>query len=91
MTVWKNARKLGETAGAAAVELANGTKMDAVTGAKPYTTPIVETDLRPGTHEIWSRATDRLGRTQPLDGRDRWNPNGYEWDGVAKVEVVVTG
>ena len=51
----------------------------------------IETDLRPGTHEIWSRATDRLGRTQPLDGRDHWNPNGYEWNGVATVEFVVTG
>ncbi|MFO1035677.1 MAG: substrate-binding domain-containing protein [Geminicoccaceae bacterium] len=39
VTVWKNARKLGEAAGAGAVELANGTPMDKVTGAKPYTTP----------------------------------------------------
>ena len=49
----------------------------------------IEADLGSGAHEIWSRATDRLGRTKPLDGRDHWNPNGYERNGVAKVEVAV--
>ncbi|MFO1068308.1 MAG: substrate-binding domain-containing protein [Geminicoccaceae bacterium] len=33
VTVWKNARKLGEAAGAAAVEMANGTPAAKVTGA----------------------------------------------------------
>jgi DMSO/TMAO reductase YedYZ molybdopterin-dependent catalytic subunit len=51
----------------------------------------IRADLGPGTHDIWSRATDRLGRTQPIDGRVSWNPNGYEWNGVAKVQVVVAG
>lgn len=45
--------------------------------------------LRPGTHEIWARATDALGRSQPLDGTIFWNPNGYEWNGVHKIEVTV--
>jgi sulfite oxidase len=45
--------------------------------------------LKPGIHEIWSRAIDALGRTQPLDGSIFWNPNGYEWTGVFKVEVKV--
>lgn len=45
--------------------------------------------LEPGVHEIWSRAIDTLGRTQPLDGSVYWNPNGYEWTGVFKTEVTV--
>jgi DMSO/TMAO reductase YedYZ molybdopterin-dependent catalytic subunit len=45
--------------------------------------------LKPGTYEIWSRATDALGRSQPLDGTIFWNPNGYEWTGVYKAEVTV--
>ena len=50
----------------------------------------IETELSPGTHEIWARAIDTLGRTQPLDGNVFWNPNGYEWTGVFKTEVTVT-
>ncbi len=45
--------------------------------------------LTPGVHEIWSRAVDTAGRTQPLDGSIDWNPNGYEWAGVIKTEVLV--
>ena len=48
-----------------------------------------QTTLQPGVDEIWSRAIDALGRTQPLDGSIFWNPNGYEWTGVYKVEVTV--
>ena len=50
----------------------------------------IEATLEPGVHEIWSRAIDDLGRTQPLDGSVNWNPNGYEWTGVFKTEVVVS-
>jgi sulfite oxidase len=46
-------------------------------------------NLKPGVHEIWARAIDALGRTQPLEGSIFWNPNGYEWTGVFKVEVKV--
>lgn len=49
----------------------------------------LQTTLAAGTHEIWSRATDALGRSQPLDGTIFWNPNGYEWTGVFKNEVTV--
>lgn len=49
----------------------------------------IQTELEPGPHEIWSRAIDALGRTQPLDGSVHWNPNGYEWTGVFKTEVTV--
>ena len=46
--------------------------------------------LARGKYEIWARATDFLGRSQPLDGRIFWNPNGYEWTGVYKVDVTVS-
>jgi sulfite oxidase len=49
----------------------------------------VRANLKPGVHEIWSRAIDALGRTQPLDGAIFWNPNGYEWTGVFMSEVTV--
>src|SRR3984957_2363299 len=48
-----------------------------------------QANLKPGVHEIWSRAIDALGRTQPLEGSIFCNPNGYEWTGVFKVEVTV--
>jgi DMSO/TMAO reductase YedYZ molybdopterin-dependent catalytic subunit len=47
------------------------------------------TTLESGDYEIWARATDALGRSQPLDGRVFWNPNGYEWTGVFKTAVTV--
>lgn len=50
----------------------------------------IQTELQPGRNEIWSRAVDALGRSQPLDGAIYWNPNGYEWSGVYKVEVTVS-
>lgn len=49
----------------------------------------IQANLKPGTHEIWARATDALGRSQPLDGKIFWNPNGYEWTGVFKNTVIV--
>ena len=45
--------------------------------------------LARGNYEIWARAIDYLGRSQPLDGKIFWNPNGYEWTGVFKVPVTV--
>jgi sulfite oxidase len=48
----------------------------------------LHTRLKPGPHQIWARAIDGLGRTQPLDGSVYWNPNGYEWTGVFKTEVT---
>jgi sulfite oxidase len=49
-----------------------------------------QTTLKAGTHEIWARATDALGRSQPLDGKIFWNPNGYEWTGVFRNQVTVS-
>ena len=45
--------------------------------------------LSPGKHQIWSRAVDALGRSQPLDGSIYWNPRGYTWNGVEKIAVTV--
>lgn len=47
--------------------------------------------VQPDTGQIWARAIDALGRTQPLDGSIRWNPQGYEWNGVEKIAVAVIG
>lgn len=46
--------------------------------------------LSKGTREIWARAVDAWGRSQPLDGTDRWNPKGYEWNGTDKITVQVS-
>jgi len=46
-----------------------------------------ELELPPGEHEIWVRAVDKLGRSQPLDGGIHWNPSGYEWNGTDRVRV----
>jgi DMSO/TMAO reductase YedYZ molybdopterin-dependent catalytic subunit len=47
-------------------------------------------ELPVGPHQIWARAVDALGRTQPLDGSIYWNPQGYTWNGVEKIDVSVT-
>jgi DMSO/TMAO reductase YedYZ molybdopterin-dependent catalytic subunit len=46
--------------------------------------------LEKGDHELMVRATDAEGRTQPINGNVRWNPKGYEWNGVDRVKVSVT-
>jgi DMSO/TMAO reductase YedYZ molybdopterin-dependent catalytic subunit len=48
-----------------------------------------ELKLPPGGRQIWSRAVDALGRSQPLDGSIYWNPRGYTWNGVEKIDVTV--
>jgi DMSO/TMAO reductase YedYZ molybdopterin-dependent catalytic subunit len=45
--------------------------------------------LSAGKRQIWSRAVDALGRSQPLDGSIYWNPRGYTWNGVEKIDVTV--
>ncbi len=42
-----------------------------------------------GSQQIWARAIDALGRSQPLDGSVYWNPEGYTWNGVEKIDVTV--
>ena len=41
----------------------------------------------PGPQTLLSRATDAGGRTQPMNGE--WNPGGYLWNGVDRVQVQV--
>ncbi len=43
--------------------------------------------LPAGRHEILARASDALGRTQPLDGATFWNPHGYEWNAVEGIAI----
>ncbi|HJT30873.1 MAG TPA: sulfite oxidase, partial [Pirellulales bacterium] len=45
--------------------------------------------LKKGPQRIMARATDALGRSQPLDGTIGWNPAGYGWNGVQTVQVQV--
>ena len=49
----------------------------------------LKTTLSKGMHTLRVIATDSIGRTQPLDGTARWNPKGYEWNGVDTVNVTV--
>lgn len=48
----------------------------------------LERALPAGRHEVWVRATDALGRTQPLDGGLFWNPGGYAWNGVERASLM---
>jgi DMSO/TMAO reductase YedYZ molybdopterin-dependent catalytic subunit len=45
--------------------------------------------LSSGKAKVWARAIDALGRSQPLDGAIHWNPQGYTWNGVEKIEIDV--
>lgn len=45
--------------------------------------------LEAGKHEVWVRATDGWGRTQPLNGLTTWNPGGWDWHGVDRVSFEV--
>lgn len=43
-----------------------------------------------GEHQVWIKATDALGRSQPLDGGIFWNPGGYTWNGIDQVNITAT-
>ncbi len=45
--------------------------------------------LDSGEQTIISRAIDKKGRAQPLDGTIDWNPSGYSWNGADHVTVEV--
>jgi hypothetical protein len=45
--------------------------------------------LARGKHQIWAMAVDAMGRRQPLDGAIHWNPQGYTWNGVEKIDVTI--
>jgi DMSO/TMAO reductase YedYZ molybdopterin-dependent catalytic subunit len=44
-----------------------------------------------GKQQIWAQAIDALGRGQPADGAIHWNPEGYTWNGVEKIDVEAAG
>jgi sulfite oxidase len=45
--------------------------------------------LEPGKHEVWVKATTSEGVSQPLDASQSWNPHGYEYNAVDKVQFFV--
>jgi DMSO/TMAO reductase YedYZ molybdopterin-dependent catalytic subunit len=45
--------------------------------------------LEAGRHEVWVRAIDAWGRSQPIDGLATWNPGGWDWHGVDRVAFTV--
>jgi len=45
-------------------------------------------NLARGENTLMCVASDALGRTQPSDGLTRWNPRGYEWNGLDRVVVT---
>jgi sulfite oxidase len=46
-------------------------------------------NLPRGPAQIWAMAIDALGRSQPLDGAVAWNPQGYTWNGVEKIDLQI--
>jgi sulfite oxidase len=44
--------------------------------------------LSSGKNVLMCRASDEAGRMQPADGLTRWNPRGYEWNGIDHVEIA---
>jgi sulfite oxidase len=47
-------------------------------------------DVAAGQHEVWVKATDAWGRSQPVDGLTTWNPGGWDWHGVDRVPFQAT-
>ena len=46
-------------------------------------------NLPRGPAQVWAMAIDALGRGQPLDGSVAWNPQGYTWNGVEKIDLQI--
>ena len=42
-----------------------------------------------GNRQIWARAFDRQGRSQPIDGALEWNPSGYTYSAMEKIDLIV--
>jgi len=49
----------------------------------------LQASLPQGSHEVWVRAIDAWGRSQPTDGLSTWNPGGWDWHGVDRVSFQV--
>lgn len=59
---------------------------DGVAAWQPWQTAV---QLSAGAHEVWVRAIDAWGRSQPIDGLNTWNPGGWDWHGVDRVGFQV--
>lgn len=64
------------------------TELDGSDGAHAWYHWHKRMKLGPGTHEVWARATDAWGRTQPINGLTTWNPGGWCWHGVDRVRFT---
>ena len=42
-----------------------------------------------GNRQIWARAFDRLGRSQPMEAASDWNPSGYTYNAIEKIDLIV--
>jgi len=65
-------------------------KLEEATGRYGWQRWSAPVTLAAGKQEVWSRATDAHGRSQPLNGSIHWNPSGYEWNGVEKIPLEVS-
>ena len=63
--------------------------IEAPDGAYAWHTWKKRVPLTSGSHEVWVRALDAWGRSQPLDGLTTWNPGGWDWHGVDRVAFTV--
>jgi DMSO/TMAO reductase YedYZ molybdopterin-dependent catalytic subunit len=65
------------------------TDVDASDGPYAWHRWQTRAQLNSGAHEVWVRAIDAWGRTQPMDGQSTWNPGGWDWHGVDRVGFQV--
>jgi sulfite oxidase len=66
------------------------TKLGPMVGPYALRSWSAQRTFEPGTHSIWVRAVDAAGRTQPIDGGLFWNPGGYGWNGIEKIQIVAS-
>lgn len=64
-------------------------ELEATSGPYAWTTWRISLKPKAGPLSVWTRAIDAWGRSQPIDGAVAWNPEGYEWNGVEKIDVMV--
>jgi len=65
------------------------TELDAADGPYAWHHWRMRAELPPGQREVWVRAADAWGRSQPLDGLSTWNPGGWSWHGIDRVPFQV--
>lgn len=66
------------------------TEIDRSDGAYAWQHWQAQARVEAGPHEVWVRAIDAWGRSQPLDGLTTWNPGGWDWHGVDRVGFQAT-